>query len=80
MRGAAVKLTAQDFDILEALVRQPERIFTRETLLTRLGSDIDTGPAAIEHAISRLRKKVAEASGADVIETVRGLGYRLRQS
>jgi len=79
VRGAAVKLTAQDFDILEALVRQPERIFTRETLLTRLGSDIDTGPAAIEHAISRLRKKVAEASGADVIETVRGLGYRLRQ-
>lgn len=75
-----VTLTAQDFTILETLVRYPERAFTREALLTRLGAEPETSPSAIEHAISRLRKKITDASGADVIETVRGLGYRLKRS
>jgi len=78
--GLEIALTAQDFAILETLVRYPERAFTREALLTRLSAGPDTSPAAIEHAISRLRKKVTDASGADIIETVRGLGYRLKHS
>lgn len=78
--GAEVTLTSQDFAILETLVRYPGRAFTREVLLTRLGAEPQTSPTAIEHAISRLRKKISDASGDDVIETVRGLGYRLRQS
>jgi two-component system OmpR family response regulator len=71
-------VTAQDFAILETLVRNPGRAFTRDALLLRLGAAEDTSPAAIEHAVSRLRKKIADAAGMDVIETVRGLGYRLR--
>jgi DNA-binding response OmpR family regulator len=77
---AEIALTAQDFAILETLVRYPGRAFTREALLVRLGAEPDTSPTAIEHAISRLRKKVTDGSGADVIETVRGLGYRLKRS
>lgn len=77
--GVEIVLTAQDFAILETLVRYPGRAFTREALLTRLGAEPDVSPTAIEHAISRLRRKIADASDFDVVETVRGLGYRLRR-
>lgn len=78
VEGVEIALTAQDFTIIETLVRYPERAFTREALLMRLGAGPDASLTSIEHAISRLRKKITDASGADVIETVRGLGYRLR--
>ena len=74
-----VELTAQDFSLIETFVRYPNRTFTREALLLRLGISDDAAPSAIEHAISRLRKKVQEAAGIDPVETVRGVGYRLRR-
>lgn len=74
-----VELTAQDFALMEIFVRYPNRTFTREALLLRLGISDDAAPSAVEHAISRLRKKVQEVAGIDPIETVRGAGYRFRR-
>lgn len=76
MRGAArIDLTASEWALLEALIRHPGMIVSRSRLEDRLYSfNEDIGSNAIEVHMSRLRKKL----GADVIETLRGLGYRLK--
>ncbi|MDM8358624.1 response regulator [Pandoraea communis] len=76
MRGAArIDLTASEWALLEALIQHPGMIVSRSRLEDRLYSfSEEIGSNAIEVHMSRLRKKL----GADVIETLRGLGYRLK--
>lgn len=73
-------LTAQDMTLLAHFVRRPGQVFTREALLNQMGAGEDITPAAVEHALSRLRKKLDAAGARDVIETVRGVGYRLNRA
>jgi two-component system OmpR family response regulator len=75
--GRPLLLTEGEHALLAAFVRRPGRILTRDTLLdlTR-GIDADTYDRAIDIAVSRLRRKLAEADPASLIETVRGAGYR----
>ncbi|WER44658.1 response regulator transcription factor [Cupriavidus sp. WKF15] len=76
MRGAArIDLTASEWTLLEALIQHPGMIVSRSRLEDRLYSfNEEIGSNTIEVHMSRLRKKL----GADVIETLRGLGYRLK--
>ncbi|WP_321894832.1 response regulator transcription factor [Paraburkholderia heleia] len=75
--GRHVALTASEWALLEALVRHPNAILSRAQLEERLYSFSDEiGSNTIEVHMSRLRKKL----GGDLIETVRGLGYKLRPS
>ncbi len=78
--GAELQLTAQDMTLLAHFLRRPGQVFTREALLNQMGAGDDITPAAVEHALSRLRKKLEKAGAPDVIETVRGVGYRLGRS
>lgn len=73
-------LTAQDMTLLAHFLRRPGQVFTREALLNQMGASEDITPAAVEHALSRLRRKLERAGASDVIETVRGVGYRLSGS
>jgi two-component system, OmpR family, response regulator len=75
-----IDLTAQDKALLAIFMRKPNQVFSREMLLDRLDSDGDVASTAIEHAISRLRRKLVAAGAGDPIETVRGVGYRLRSA
>ncbi|MBP0633386.1 MULTISPECIES: response regulator transcription factor [unclassified Cupriavidus] len=77
MRGTArIDLTASEWALLEALIQHPGMIVSRSRLEDRLYSfSEEIGSNTIEVHMSRLRKKL----GADVIETLRGLGYRLKQ-
>lgn len=77
MRGTArIDLTASEWALLEALIQHPGMIVSRSRLEDRLYSfNEEIGSNTIEVHMSRLRKKL----GADVIETLRGLGYRLKQ-
>ena len=72
--GARVVLTAREWQLLEAMVLRAGRIVTKQDLeaLTN-GFDGDVSSNALEVHISNLRRKL----GRDVIETVRGLGYRV---
>lgn len=70
-------LTAQDMTLLAQFLRRPGQVFTREVLLSQMGAGDDVTPAAVEHALSRLRKKLEAGGATGVIETVRGVGYRL---
>ncbi len=75
-----VELTAQDVVLLSVFLRSPQRAFTREALLDQMNMGDDITPAAVEHAVSRLRKKLTQAGVTDLISTVRGVGYRLNQA
>lgn len=76
--GAEVPLTRQEFRLLELLVSQPGRVFTREQLLDQAWGDggIVTDRTIDVH-VKTLRRKFA---GLDFIETVRGIGYRVRET
>ncbi len=75
--GAELALTVTEFRLLEAFLANPKTVFTREQLIQRAYPD-DTymNDRAVDCHIKRLRKKV----GAELIETVYGLGYRLSES
>ncbi|MEK9870302.1 MAG: response regulator transcription factor, partial [Gammaproteobacteria bacterium] len=71
-----VNLTATDFKILHQLASQPGRAFTREQLLNRVvGLGVVVVDRNIDVHIRAVRKKLGEA--ARMIQTIRGVGYRL---
>ena len=73
-----VLLSAREFELLEWLVRHPERIFSKQALLERIwGTDCDVTMNAVEAAIKLLRKKLDVVAASDWIDTIRGVGYRL---
>ena len=76
--GQVLPLTKSEFQLLEALIRQPGRALDRTELVQRaLGEDIRVLDRTIDVHIRALRKKMGDR--ADLIETVRGVGYRFKE-
>ena len=76
----AVELTAREFRLLEHLLRAPGRVFTRTQLLENVwGYDFDPETNLVDVNIRRLRRKLEDEGPAPLIETVRGVGYRVRK-
>jgi len=72
--GNPVKLTAHEYKVLEYLMHHRDRVVSRTELTEHLyDQDFDRDSNTIEVFVGRLRKKVAP----DLIDTVRGLGYRI---
>ncbi len=72
-----ISLTRSEFELLEALVRQPGRVFSRAELIdAALGDDALVLERTIDVHIRALRQKLDKHS--ELIETVRGVGYRFR--
>lgn len=70
-----VDLSAREFLLAEVFLRHRGQVLTREQLLDRIwGYDYDPGTNIVNVYVGHLRKKLGE----DFIETVRGMGYRLR--
>jgi DNA-binding response OmpR family regulator len=70
-----IELTAREFALLETFLRHPGQVLTRAQLLSHVwGYDFDPGSNVADVYVRYLRRKL----GSDVIETVRGMGYRLR--
>lgn len=75
--GQPVTLTAREWALLEALLSRPGQLLSKAQLEEKLYTfDSEVESNTIEVHISRLRKKL----GAEIIETERGLGYRLGQA
>ena len=73
-----VRLTAKEFGLLQALMERPGRVLTREQLLERVwGSDISVTLRTVDTHLKRLREKLGSAS--DLIDTIRGVGYRFAE-
>jgi two-component system copper resistance phosphate regulon response regulator CusR len=70
-----VDLSAREFALAEEFLRNPDQVLSREQLLSRIwGYDFDPGSNVVDVYVGYLRAKF----GAERIETVRGMGYRLR--
>lgn len=77
--GCDMELTRTEFDLLMLFVRNPRRVFSRAYLLeTVWGETYIEGDRSVDNAILRLRKKIGDQG--DIIETVWGMGYRLKGS
>lgn len=72
--GVSTDLSAREFALAEEFLRSPEQVLSREQLLSRVwGFDFDPGSNVVDVYVRYLRLKI----GADRLETVRGMGYRL---
>jgi DNA-binding response OmpR family regulator len=77
--GMAIELTRSEFNLLDTLIRQPGRVFQRSELIdSALGEDTMVMERTIDVHIRALRRKMDRH--ADLIETVRGVGYRFRDT
>ncbi|HUR87134.1 MAG TPA: response regulator transcription factor [Solirubrobacteraceae bacterium] len=82
VRGEPVQTTFVEFEILAALAGHPGRVYTRETLLTRIWGDAAyRDPRTIDVHIRHLREKLElDPKRPEYLFTVRGVGYRFRDS
>jgi two-component system, OmpR family, copper resistance phosphate regulon response regulator CusR len=70
-----IELTAREFTLTETFLRHPGQVLSREQLLSHVwGYDFDPGSNVVDVYVRYIRRKL----GDDIIETVRGMGYRLR--
>ena len=77
--GQTVELTAREFSLLEHLMRSPGRVLTRVEICERVWEyDFDPGTNLVDVYVQRLRKKVDGDAAQKLIETIRGVGYRIR--
>jgi two-component system OmpR family response regulator len=76
--GKEIKLTAKELAIIELLMSNPGTLFSRERILNNVwGLNMDPLTNVVDVYIGKLRKKIDNDSDSSIIETVRGLGYRL---
>ena len=82
VRGSEAPLTFVEFEILSALARAPGRVFTRDMLLARIwGDSAYRDPRTIDVHIRHLREKIErEPKDPEYLHTVRGVGYRFRDT
>ncbi len=77
-RGRDVRLGATEFRLLHFMMSYPERVHTRQQLLDRVwGDHVFIEERTVDVHVKRLRETLSTADCAQVIETVRGVGYRL---
>ncbi len=74
--GREVPLTSREFEIMMKLAEHPGWVFSASQLADDDGQS-DFSPESVSVLVSRVRQKLASAGAADLVETVRGFGYRL---
>ena len=72
--GAPVLPAAKEFELLELFARNPGKVFNRFEIEEKVWPEYTGGSNVVDVYVRYLRRKI----GADAIETVRGMGYRLR--
>lgn len=78
--GKPIQLTLKEFHLLEFFMRRPNQVVNREELLSHLWDfNYESFSNVIDVHIKNLRRKLSVGSRPDVLETVRGIGYRLRE-
>ncbi len=74
-----IELTPREFSLLELLARSPGRVFSRTVIVERIWDyHFDPGTNLVDVYIQRLRRKVDDGFADKLLETVRGVGYRMR--
>jgi two-component system catabolic regulation response regulator CreB len=81
-RGTEIALTKIELDLLDVLVHAPGRVHTREQLVEKVwGGDYALTPRTVDSHVKGLRRKLLDAGAPEgLIETVRAVGFRLRET
>lgn len=80
VKGNPLSLTKQEYDILSLLVRNPKKVFTRRELLEKAWEDFFEGDdQSLTVHISNIRKKLRAFTEEELIETVWGVGFRIKK-
>ncbi|MCA9970654.1 MAG: response regulator transcription factor [Anaerolineales bacterium] len=75
--GEPLELTATEFQVLLELVRHAQRVLTREQLIDRVwGVDFYGNDRVVDVYVGQVRRKLEQATGQQLIQTVRGVGYK----
>lgn len=75
--ASALPLTATEFRLLAALAETPGRVFARSELIERCMPDSDAIERTVDSHLRNVRRKLGQAGAGEMLETVRGIGYRL---
>ena len=79
--GAQIRLTRTEYAILKLLMRNPSQVIAKSVILERISEDTpDCTDSSLKMHISNLRRKLREAGGKDYIESVWGIGFKMRTS
>jgi DNA-binding response OmpR family regulator len=74
--GKSVHVSAQQFKMLMAFARNPDRLLTRDNILDAVwGEDVMVDDRRVDHAVKEMRRVI----GKRAVETVRSIGYRFNQ-
>lgn len=77
--GEEVRLTRTEYAILKLLMANPDQVVTKSALLDRISQDTpDCTESSLKTHMSNLRKKLRDAGGGDCIESVWGIGFKMR--
>ncbi len=77
--GIPISLSRLEFDLLAYLMRNASRVASRDELLEEVWADEeDRGPKSVNVAVNRLKKKIDKEGEESYIESVRGIGYRMK--
>lgn len=77
-RGVEIKLTRTEYAILKLLMEKPETVIAKSVLLEKIKADTpDCTERSLKQHVSNLRRKLQDTTGADYIETVWGIGFKL---
>ncbi|MCB1230954.1 MAG: response regulator transcription factor [Verrucomicrobiae bacterium] len=75
-----IELSHREFSLLEYLMRSPGRVFSRSQICEHVwNTHFDTGTNMVDVAVTRLRKKIEAPGESKLIDTVRGVGYRIKE-
>jgi DNA-binding response OmpR family regulator len=75
-RGADLRLTPLEFKLLAAFVRHPGQVLSREQIIDHVWGEPFIAADQVKLLVGRLRRKLADRTDGEPIETVRGFGYR----
>ena len=79
INGQEIKLTRTEYAIMKFLMENPKQVIAKSVLLERISMDTpDCTERSLKQHVSNLRKKMQDVSGVDYIETVWGIGFKLK--
>lgn len=79
-KGIEITLTLKEFNLLEYLMQNPNKVLERENILEKIWDiNYDSFSNVVDVHIKNIRKKLKEVYGENVLETIRGVGYRIKK-
>lgn len=79
-KGHKIPLTLKEFNLLEYLMQHPNQVIEREHILEKIWDiNYNSFSNVVDVHVKNIRKKIKEVHGEDILETIRGIGYKIKK-